>query len=109
MRNRSFKITAMARAAAYVTVAASIAAAAVHFSHNEKSEATILLRSSAQSDPLASELAHCQSIGTAAQNDAACQAAWAENRRRFFTYRPSDYPEITPPTNHQPAARTEGQ
>ena len=25
----------------------------------------------------------------AAQDDAACEAAWAENRRRFFTYRPA--------------------
>ena len=31
-----------------------------------------------------------QSIGIAAENDAACAAAWAVNRRRFFTYRPTD-------------------
>ena len=36
------------------------------------------------------ELARCQAIGMAAKDDAACEAAWAENRRRFFTYRPAD-------------------
>jgi conjugative transfer region protein TrbK len=109
MRNRSFKIAAIARAAAYVTVAASIAAATFHFSHDEKSGATIPRKSSALSDPLASALAHCQSIGMAAQDDAACQTAWAENRRRFFTYRASDYTASAKPTDHKPAARSEGQ
>jgi conjugative transfer region protein TrbK len=31
-----------------------------------------------------SAMARCQALGMAAENDAACQAAWAENRRRFF-------------------------
>jgi conjugative transfer region protein TrbK len=35
-------------------------------------------------DPLAAAMARCQTLGMAAENDAACQAAWAENRRRFF-------------------------
>ncbi len=30
------------------------------------------------------ELMRCQLLGTAAQGDARCAAAWAENRRRFF-------------------------
>ncbi len=44
-------------------------------------------------DPLRAELARCrdltpEELGT----DSACQAAWAENRRRFFRA-PSDAPE----------------
>ena len=61
------------------------------------------------SDPLAPELARCQAIGMAAKDDAACEAAWAENRRRFFTYRPADSAASTPPTDPQPAAKPEGQ
>ena len=34
------------------------------------------------------ELQRCQALGLAAKDDAACEAAWAENRRRFFTYQP---------------------
>ena len=63
----------------------------------------------AVSDPLAPELARCQAIGMAAKDDAACEAAWAENRRRFFTYRPADSATSTPPTDPQPAAKREGQ
>jgi conjugative transfer region protein TrbK len=37
-----------------------------------------------ETDPLADELARCRAIGMAAIEDAACKAAWAENRRRFF-------------------------
>jgi conjugative transfer region protein TrbK len=35
-------------------------------------------------DPLTHELLRCQAIGMAVKDDAACEAAWAENRRRFF-------------------------
>jgi hypothetical protein len=45
----------------------------------------------------------------AAKDDAACEAAWAENRRRFFTYRPADGAASTPPADPQPAAKPEGQ
>jgi conjugative transfer region protein TrbK len=37
-------------------------------------------------------MARCQALGMAAENDAACQAAWAENRRRFFSDSPSPEP-----------------
>lgn len=43
-------------------------------------------------DPLTRELARCREIGVAADNDPVCKAAWAENRRRFFTYTPSSAP-----------------
>ena len=35
-------------------------------------------------DPLAQELARCNTLGMAAKDDARCQAAWAANRLRFF-------------------------
>jgi conjugative transfer region protein TrbK len=48
---------------------------------------------SAAPNPLARELARCQAIGPAAQDDAGCAAAWAENRRRFFTVEPASKSE----------------
>jgi conjugative transfer region protein TrbK len=50
----------------------------------------------APSDPLAHELARCRAIVMASKDDADCEAAWAENRRRFFTYWPSPDHSNTP-------------
>jgi conjugative transfer region protein TrbK len=47
-------------------------------------------------DPLRTELQRCGSLGEAALADPACRAAWAENRRRFFSpgeRRPSQEPQ----------------
>ena len=44
-------------------------------------------------NPLAAEFARCNTLGTAAADDAACRAAWAENRRRFFGGRTHLTPE----------------
>jgi len=35
-------------------------------------------------DPLVAEFHRCQALGDAGAHDAACLAAWAENRRRFL-------------------------
>ncbi len=43
-------------------------------------------------DPLAAEFARCNRLGTAAADDPACRAAWAENRRRFFGGRAGPWP-----------------
>lgn len=40
-------------------------------------------------DTRARELARCQSLGRKAQNDQACIAAWAQNRKRFFGVAPA--------------------
>jgi len=62
-----------------------------------------------QNDPLARELARCRAIGMAAKDDAACDAAWAENRRRFFSgVPPSDRP-AAPAVNQPPAANSEDE
>jgi conjugative transfer region protein TrbK len=109
MRGRPFQIQAIARAAGYIAVAVAIAAAALHFRQNAAGTATSLRTPSINSDPLAPELARCQSIGMAAKDEAACEAAWAENRRRFFTYRPADSTASAPTTDPKPAAKSEGQ
>ena len=109
MRGRPLQIQAIARATGYVVVAAVIAATALHFRHDGASAPAPLPVPSTGSDPIALELARCQSIGMAAKDDAACEAAWAENRRRFFTYRPAGSAASTPHTDPQPAAKREGQ
>jgi hypothetical protein len=45
----------------------------------------------------------------AAKDDAACEAAWAENRRRFFTYRHADGAVSAQSSYRKPAARSEDQ
>ncbi len=37
------------------------------------------------SDPLAKELARCRQLGEKAETDRDCEAAYAGNRKRFFT------------------------
>jgi len=88
MRGSAFNLPVIARAAGYVAVAVLIAATAIQFRHGDTVESRALRTTSTESDPLAHELTRCQAIGMAAKDDAACDAAWAENRRRFFTYGP---------------------
>jgi len=109
MRDRPLQIQALARAAAYVAVAVAIAATTLHFRQDGAGTSTSLRARSIESDPLAPELARCQSIGMVAKDDPACEAAWAENRRRFFTYRPADSTASAPTTDRKPAAKSEGQ
>jgi conjugative transfer region protein TrbK len=57
---------------------------------------------SADTDPLARELQHCQMIGEAGARDTACLAAWAENRRRFLT--PGSAAPMAEPAPSDPGA-----
>ena len=109
MRGRLLNIAAVGRAAGFALVAAAIVATSIHFRHEDSSRPASVSTPSASSDSLARELARCQAMGMAAKDDAACEAAWAENRRRFFTYRPAGSATSTPPTDPQPAAKREGQ
>ena len=109
MRGRPLQIRALARAAAYVVVAVALAATTLHFRQDGAGTSTPLRTPSIESDPLAPELARCQSIGMVAKDDPACEAAWAENRRRFFTYRPADSTASAPTPDPNPAAKSEGK
>ncbi|MDQ2862010.1 MAG: putative entry exclusion protein TrbK-alt [Pseudomonadota bacterium] len=91
MRGRFFNLSAIGRVAGILAVGAAIVAAAVHFRHSEP-RPLAGLAGSASSDPLAQEMARCHVIGMAATSDANCQAAWAENQRRFFNYGASPIP-----------------
>ena len=93
MRGRPLDLGAWARALGLVAVTAAMIMASIHFRDGDSGVVAPAKPSSAppQTDPLAHELARCQSIGMAAQDD----SAWAENRRRFFTYRPADATGLT--------------
>jgi conjugative transfer region protein TrbK len=97
MRGHLLDIPAIGRAAGFILVAVAIIATAAHFDRRGPQPHLIITPSGSSVDPLAVELARCQSIGIAAQNDVACAAAWAENRRRFFTYRPANSGARTAP------------
>ncbi|HVB81146.1 MAG TPA: putative entry exclusion protein TrbK-alt [Candidatus Binataceae bacterium] len=89
MRRPALDIGTASRAVGFVALAATIVATAVHVRHDQIGAGARVgsAATSVQSDPLARELARCQAIGMAAKDDGPCEAAWAENRRRFLTYR----------------------
>ena len=82
-------IPAIARAAGFAVAAAAIAAALIYIGRapinpiDRPGVASVV-----PTDPMARELARCRAMGRAARDDAACGAALAEDRRRFFTYAP---------------------
>ena len=84
MCGRVLNLPAMGRAAGCLLVAAAIIAAAVQFHRHVAPPQLPTSSVASRPDPLAAAMARCQALGMAAENDAACQAAWAENRRRFF-------------------------
>ncbi len=43
------------------------------------------VRQASSTDSLSKELERCRQLGGKAEDDYGCQAAYAENRRRFFT------------------------
>ena len=83
MRRIGIKTTA--RAVGLLAIGAAIVAADVHLRHSSISPADHSdARAAAPSNPLERELLRCQALGSKAKDDADCEAAWAENRRRFF-------------------------
>ena len=99
MRGRLFNARVVTRASGFLLVAVAIVALAVRFDRDGSKPHALAPRPAESADPLAAELERCQSIGMAAQSDGACAAAWAENRRRFFTYQPAD--STTAPASHR--------
>jgi conjugative transfer region protein TrbK len=98
MRGRLLNFRAIGRAAGFALVAAAIVATSVHFAHDAHSVRPRPEEASASADPLAGEMRRCQALAMAAKDDVDCEAAWAENRRRFFTYRPAPSAAATPDT-----------
>jgi conjugative transfer region protein TrbK len=109
MRSALSRIRAIARATAYTAVAAVIGATVLTVRHNDRDTPASARAPATDSDTLASELARCQTIGMAAKDNAACEAAWAENRRRFFTYRPADGATSAQSSGRKPTAKSEDQ
>jgi conjugative transfer region protein TrbK len=103
MANQPPDFAAMGRAIGFVLIALAIVAVAVHRRYDEEPARAPLPVPSIPSDALARELARCQAIGMAAEDDAACKAAWTENRRRFFASPPTE-PASSKPTGEQKPA-----
>ena len=103
MRGRLLNLPAIARATGFVLVAVAIVAATLHFREATSRLPVHTPSPAAAIDPLADELKRCQVLAAQAKDDAACEAAWAESRRRFFTYqRPSDATTPSPAASKSP-------
>jgi conjugative transfer region protein TrbK len=73
------------RVAALLVIGAAIVATDLHLRRSSVSPADHSdARAAGPNDALARELLRCQAMGIKAKDDAACNAAWAKNRRRFF-------------------------
>lgn len=99
MRARSLHLPAIARAAAFALVAIAMIAAVLHFHGQSSRVGAQRTKAATAGDPLAAELKRCELIAEQAKDDPACEAAWARNRRRFFTYAPSPRRAAQPKTN----------
>jgi conjugative transfer region protein TrbK len=93
---------AIGRAIGLALIALAIVAVGLHRRYDQEPARV----PSIPSDALARELARCQTIGMAAEEDAACKAAWAENRRRFFASPPTERASSTPTSEQKPADKS---
>lgn len=73
------------RAIAVLVLAIAMVAAVARFGGTEDGPDARSIRAERRSDPLAAELERCRTLGLEAADDADCEAAWAENRKRFFS------------------------
>jgi conjugative transfer region protein TrbK len=96
MRGRLLNLPAIARAAGFVLVAVAIVAATLHFRETPPRTEQRSAGPAAPSDQFSEELKRCQVLAARAKDDAACEAAWAENRRRFFTYQQAPNAAVAP-------------
>ncbi len=88
MRGCLLNIPAIGRALGFAVIAAAVVAAALHFRTSEPGIQGLQLTPRPPPIRLPKSFS---AVGRSpqAKDDAACEAAWAENRRRFFTYRPA--------------------
>jgi conjugative transfer region protein TrbK len=96
MRSRFLNLSAVARALGFALVAIAIVAAALHFRTSPSRTESHPPDAPTSPNPLAEELKRCQLVADQAKDDPACEAAWAESRRRFFTYPPASAPTPAP-------------
>jgi conjugative transfer region protein TrbK len=93
----------------FALVATAIGATAIHLGRHEAVPRLARTVVAPQTDPLAQEITRCEALGVAAEQDAKCEAASAEIRRRFFTYRPADSGSRATQTRDQAASKPEGR
>lgn len=78
-----------ARLAAVVIVAVAVTATAIQLAREDNSSGPQSSQPAAteqpRTDPLRGMLQRCRQMDEAATRDAACLAAWDENRRRFLS------------------------
>ena len=84
MRVPSLETRAFGRGLGLIGIALLVIMAALRVHRGEGFTPSAPPAPSLSADPLGRELARCRAIGLAAADDADCEAAWAENRRRFF-------------------------
>ena len=92
MRGRLLNCPAIGRAVGFALVAAAIdrGRARCDLRHDGATRPGRIASRRCLADPLdATNSRVVRRSRMAAKDDAACEAAWAENRRRFFTYRAS--------------------
>lgn len=75
----------LTRAIAVLVFAIAMVAAVARFGGAEDESDTRDVRTEWRINPLAAELERCRTLGLEAADDAGCAAAWAENRKRFFS------------------------
>jgi conjugative transfer region protein TrbK len=74
----------IARAAAVILLAGTVLACAVELARQDQTSESSLSAVDDRMDPLARDLARCKVLGAEAAHDAACKAAWAQNRARLL-------------------------
>ena len=78
-----------ARLAAVVIIAVAVTATAIQLARDKQSTGPQASPPTASEtprpDPLREPLRRCRQLGEVATRDAACLAAWDENRRRFLS------------------------
>lgn len=99
MRGRLLNLPAIARAIGFAIVAVAIVAATLHFREAPSRLPVHTPSPAATIDPLSEELKRCQVLAAQPKDDAACEAAWAESRRRFFTCQPPSNATTPPPAS----------
>ena len=74
----------IARAAALILLGGTVLACAVELARQSRTIGSSTSAADDNMDLPANELARCKALGAEAAHDAACKAAWAQNRARFL-------------------------